>query len=130
MKAVPVTLLGHTYYLLYNGAAMFACNDAFGAGKILECIAPNDLEGYEAQCKAVVILAEQGELSRRYYGYDSSEMLTAERLKLETSPVELLAMKQALMKAVLLGYGREIGEDDDQTIDLGLAELNKKKANS
>ena len=41
-------------------------------------------------------------------------------------PLELIAMKAALPRAIELGYGREVREEDDE-IDLGLAELRQKK---
>ena len=59
-------------------------------------------------------------------GYTPCEVPNAETLAAAIMPLELIAMKAALPRAIELGYGREVREEDDE-IDLGLAELRQKK---
>ena len=61
---------------------------------------PDTKEANNLLFQAVSILAEQGELVRRYYGYDKDEMLEAESLPLLLTPMDMLTLKTALYCAV------------------------------
>ena len=126
MKAVKIDLAGESYYLIFNGAAMFAIEEEFGgASKMLDGLGDTS-DGYDKLCRAVAILAEQGELTRRYMGYEAGEVLTADTVKTMATPLDVVELKQATVKAVMLGYGRDI-TDDKAEVDLGLVELQQKK---
>lgn len=126
MKAVKITLGGQEYHLLFNGAAMFATDDAFGSGgKILDVIGGNGKESFDALCKAVSILGEQGELARRALGYDKGEIPSEETVKALASPVDSVVLKRAVLNAITIGYGREVRSDEPT--DLGLVELERKQ---
>ena len=127
MKAVKITLAGRERYLAFTGEAMFQIEEKFGgASKLLEAMRGNTREAFSATCEAAAILAEQGELARRHLGYDRSPIIDAETVAATTAPSGIAALKLSIPAAIELGYGREIVEDNDE-VDLGLAELNAQK---
>ena len=127
MKAVIVNFLGQERYLAFTGRAMFRLLDEFGGmQELLEQISPETNDGLSALCKAVCILAEEGELGRRALGYDKSPIADWNVLFVTISPKEMAILKSAIPKAIELGYLREI-EPENNEIDLGLAEINQKK---
>ena len=71
-------------------------------------------------------MAEQGELARRHLGYDKGPIIEAATIRATITPSEIAALKLAIPAAMELGYGREVVEENDK-IDLGLAELNAQK---
>lgn len=90
-------------------------------GRLLE----NTLEGKRTLCKAATILAEQGELCRRYLQYDPQRIPTEEDLQLLLTPMDILALRTTVMAAINDGYSGKTQEQGD--VDLGLLELEKKK---
>jgi hypothetical protein len=127
MKCVKVTISGLELHLLFNGAAMFEIEEQFGsASELLNIIKEDTKEAFAALCDAVFILAEQGELARRYAGYEAGEIPTKEKLGRVAMPNDILDFKIAVPQAITLGYGREI-EPENGEVDLVLAELNQKK---
>lgn len=127
MKIVPITIAGKERYLLFNGIAMFAIDEEFGGTtELMEAIGKNDEEGYRNICKVIALLAEQGELARRYYGHDSQEILSADDIEVCTIPADIVRMRLAIPLAISAGFGREIKPENEE-IDLGLLELNQKK---
>lgn len=127
MRAVKIDLAGRTRYLAFTVEAMFQIQEVFGGpGELLDAIRENTREGFEAACKAAAILAEQGELARRHFGYDPEPITDAGTIAATTAPSEIAALKLSIPAAVSLGYGREV-ESGDSEIDLGLAELNEQK---
>lgn len=126
MKAIKATLAGQEHYLVFNGSAMFAFEDeSGGAGGMLDELT-DDRSGFDKLCRAVTILAEQGELVRRHFGYDQRPMLTEETVRALATPKDIVQLKQAVINAVMQGYGREV-TDDQEEVDLGLVELEQKK---
>lgn len=129
MKAVKITLGGRERYLTFTGEAMFRFRDDFGgATTLLESMKEDTREGFSIACSAAAILAEQGELSRRFLGYDPEPIIDAETIANTTAPSGIAALKLAIPAAISLGYGREV-EPENNEVDLGLAELNQKKTN-
>ena len=122
MKAVKITLAGRTQYLAYTGEAMFQLQEKFGtAAELLGAIGKNTRDGLSVACEAAAILTEQGELARRHLGYDKGPIIEAATIRATITPSEI-----AIPAAMELGYGREVVEENDE-IDLGLAELNAQK---
>lgn len=127
MKAVKITLAGRVRYLAFTVDAMFTLDERFGGTQeLIEAVASNSREGFQAACQAAAVLAEQGELARRHMGYDCAPMPSAEEIAATTAPSEIVALKMAVSSAVSLGFGREIDPDNDE-VDIGLAELNEQK---
>lgn len=127
MKAIKINLAGRDRYLAFTGEAMFKINEEFGSvSELLEKSKPNDRDGLAVTIRAAVILAESGELARRYMGYDPEPMLDGEALCATLTPAEIAPLKLAIPAAITLGYGREVPDEAD-VIDLGLQELNAQK---
>lgn len=71
MKTAKVTLADATYYLAFDGEAMFTLRDDFGGTQLaLEAIEQDTRESFAATCAIAAVLAERGELLRRRLGYD------------------------------------------------------------
>lgn len=127
MRTVPVTLGGVTYHLLLNGAALFDLYDRFGdTGSLTDHLQGAGREAFENTCFFLAKLAEQGELWRRYLGYDHGPLPAAEQLRITLSPLDAAAAKQAVIEAVLAGFAREEGEKP-RMVDKGLQALQKKR---
>ena len=124
MREVLVTLAGQEYPLLFNGAAMFSVREKFGDGNLAELIAPNTAEAFNNLCQLIGVLAEQAELARRYMGHSAGAILTADMVRALASPLDMIVLKQAAIRAVILGYGRDIPDNDE--VDLLLSEIQKK----
>ena len=123
---ITVKINGELYDFLFNGAAMLAIRDKFETDNIVGLIEENNALGFQRACKIAVILAEQGELLRRYMGHEQRKMLTEDELRISITPVGIYELKNALADAQFEGYKRETKGENDE-VDLGLAELNKKK---
>ena len=127
MKVTKLDFLGHTYHLFYNSEAMLTLQEKFGQGaELVNAINPTTKDGKRILCEAVMVMAEQGELARRYYGYDHSEIPTVEQFQLFSTPRNVFELFGAAVRAITAGYGHEIEADDGQEIDLVLQELEKK----
>ena len=128
MKAAKMTVAGVTYYLVFDGEAMFALRDIYGGTQLaLEAIEPDTREGFAATCAIAALLAERGELLRRRLGYDLGTIPEKDDFLLAVRPFEIVTLKRAIMTAIELGYGREVTSPGGDEIDEGLAELNQKK---
>ena len=138
MDGIKITFKGREYSLLYNGSAMFEVEARYskprevapGADEaeadtfsIFDLIGERTPDGFKALCSIAAIMAEQGELMRRYMGYDAGAVLTAEELQIFLLPTEHINLYRAVCNAITKGYGREVEEEE---IDLGLIELQKK----
>ena len=129
MKARKISFAGKPYYLLFNGTAMFAFDDEFGGSNVyLEKSGKPGKDAFEAVCTAAAILAEQGELARRALGYESAPFLKLDTLLACATPADIIVLRQAIMSAILAGYGREV--ESDEGTDLDLLELEQKKTKS
>jgi len=127
MKAVKLALAGRERYLCFTVEAMFQVQEQFGgSGELLDALKAGGREGFSAACRAAAILAEQGELARRALGYDPEPIVDAGAIASAMSPSEVTALMLAIPAAISLGYGREVEEENDE-VDLGLAELNAQK---
>lgn len=127
MKTVEFELNGQTYHLLFNAAALFDCYDQFGdKGELLDHITGTSRESFDATVWMLVKLAQQGELLRRYQGETPERMLTVEESSRTMSPPDALRSRAAIRAAFSRGFDREIESEEDEEIDLGLLELQKK----
>ena len=126
MRGVKIKLAGREIHLLFNGAAMFELKTALGGKSVFEAIKSTDPNHFENLCKVAAVMGEQGELYRRFMGHDKQPITTFDELKIIISPAETIDVMDAILQAVTLGYTRET-EDEEAEVDVGLAELNKKK---
>ena len=130
MKFTIIEIKGKEYNLVYNGFAMFALKEFYADG-INDALNANTMESYEFVCHAVAIMSEQGELARRYLGYDKADFISYDAIKecsVIWSPLDAIRIKTAVIQAITRGYEREVKPDEGKEIDEGLAELDKKKA--
>lgn len=133
MKTTEFTLQGKTYHLCLNAAALFAIYDRFPeAESAAEPLSAPGKRGFEAVCAYLAILATHGELVRRFEGYDKGEMPTEGYFREMLSPMDDVAARAAIRRAIALGFGREVADEETQhedgAVDLGLQELNAKNA--
>lgn len=127
MKSIKITLAGRERYLTFTGEAMFRIRDEYkSTTELLELMKKDTREGFMTACTAAAILAEQGELARRHFGYDPTPMIDAETIAQTITPSEIAALKLAIPAAFTLGYGREVAPENEE-IDVVLLELNQKK---
>ena len=106
MKTAKVTLADATYYLAFDGAAMFTLRDDFGGTHLaLEAIEQDTRESFAATCAIAAVLAERGELLRRRLGYDPGAIPEKDDFLLMVRPFEIVTLKRAIMTAIELGYG-------------------------
>lgn len=126
MKTVEYEFNGQMYHLCMNGAAMFDCFDKFGSeGSIADYISGKTKETFDNTCWILAKLSEQGELVRRFEGYDKGEMLSFEQCHLMLRPADVAEAKNRIIKTLIIGFART--EEDDSEIDVGLAKLEQKK---
>ena len=125
MKEVTVKIGGVEFPLYYNGYAMYAVRDVIGDEKIYDVLTQDTPDGYDKLCRIAAILAQQGEMYRRYLGMDRGRLLTAQALQLILRPADVMALRQAVMDAFVAGMQVEQPEDAD--VDLGLQELDAQK---
>ena len=117
MKTAKVTLADATYYLAFDGEAMFTLRDDFGGTQLaLEAIEQDTRESFAATCAIAAVLAERGELLRRRLGYDPGAIPEKDDFLLMVRPFEIVTLKRAIMTAIELGYGREVTSPADDEI--------------
>jgi len=127
MKATMQKVGKNTLYLAFDGEAMFIIDEKHGGvQQLMEKLLKTDRESFAAVCETAAMLAERGELARRYYGYDPQDFTEASVIMNIIQPAQIVDLKDAVIKAIELGFGREI-EDGEKEIDLGLLELNEQK---
>lgn len=91
---------------------------------LIDVINPPTVTGIEKLFKTAAIMAEQGELCRRYTGYDPKKIISYEELYEIVKPDKYFEFKEAVLTAIVLGHSREIKEDN---IDLAAEELARQK---
>ena len=126
MKFTKWTFDGKDYYLSYNVMAVHQIYD-LGIEDLSAAISDRGSKAFEQVCRAAEIMIQQGELVRRYMGYDPGNVIAADTLMWSLGINDDLALRSAMMGAVLDGLKSET--DDRQEVDLGLLELQKKTGN-
>ena len=126
MKTTQFELGGRVFHLCLNGAALFELYDKYGreAG-LMEAIAGGDREAYNATCFYLATMANQGEIVRRYQGYEPGKFTTDAYFRANLAVWDVARAKEAVKAALLQGFHRE-EVDSDEVIDLGLQEIEKK----
>ncbi|MBR0307627.1 MAG: hypothetical protein IJH92_01910 [Mogibacterium sp.] len=134
MYIVNIKIGDKTLHLLYNIEAMFEIYDRFkttdkdGEHKpdLSELSSAQTKESFQNLCALAAIMAEQGEMYRRYRGKDPEAIPTEEDIKMCCGIKDYYSLRTAIMKAAAEGLKQETG-DKDAEIDIGLLELKKKK---
>ena len=122
MRFAICELQNETLYLRFNIEAMFEIQDLFGSiPKAFEALNKTNLRD---TYKLAEILAQQGELSRRYLGYDEGKMWTAKELITAMQLKDIPVLQTAIVSALSDGMTEQ---DENKRIDKGLLELSKNK---
>lgn len=128
-RMVKTTINGEVYLLNFSIEVMFLMNEKFGnLDKALDILAQDDKEGFETVRWFAVNMANDGELCRRATGFSHRQMLGIDDISMRISPMELNLLRADITAAIVKGYNRENKEEVEQEVDLGLAELESKKA--
>lgn len=127
MKLTTIELEHREYYLLLNGEALFSCYDHFGQDcDLSDIIASFDKDGFQDMVWMLTEFATQGELYRRYQGFDPQPLLKESDARLLITPKDIIPLKVALEATLRSGFTREHTGEDDQ--DVYLSEIARKKA--
>lgn len=129
MKTVEYKLGDQTWYLCLNGNALVTLYERFGTEKsLLQHIQGMERPAFEATCAYLAVLGTQGELVRRYQGYDHGKFPTEQMFRTLLAPLDVAQARTAIGEAVRLGFALEHPpeEDEPEEIDLGLEEIRKK----
>ena len=130
MKTVEFELNGRTVPLLMNANALFACWDRFGdKGDLMEQIAGTTTASWDNTVWMLVKLAQQGEAWNRYMGEEPVKVLTVEEAQRTMMPSDAIRAREAIQEAYAICFHRE-EVDENEEIDLGLLELQKKTASA
>ena len=124
---VTAVINGEERPLNYSVEIMFKVNEKFGGVKdALNAVESETREGAESVFWLLAELVNDGELCRREKGLEPMKMIRAEDFSLRMQPLEYIRLKDAVIQAIGAGYKRET--DSNEEVDLGLAEIKKKKA--
>ena len=134
MKTATLKLPSGAYLLYLNGESHFRLIDAFGSAygeTLFPDPMPADTAGtrdyVDHLLQAAAILSEQGEMVRRYLGYEAQPYLTdadMAGLWLILTPELLGKVASAVSAAIALGFDQSFTSSED--VDIGLLELEKK----
>lgn len=121
---------GKEYWLVYTADAYFELNERYGTdffGKIR----PVGREAYDIAVGCLCVLAREGELCRRYMGYDPLPMLDEETIRRTVLADGVVQLKNTVMDAILAGLHIEVEEKQEnggkkEPVDIGLLEFEKK----
>ena len=126
-RMICVEINGVKRPLNYSTEVLFDVNDRFGSfDAAAELLDRDDREAFETVKWFAIHMANDAELCRREEGYDSMPMLEDADISPHMKVYEFLELKAAVVKAIELGYFREV-ENPEKEIDLGLQEIKSKK---
>ena len=95
----------------------------------MDAISGKGREHYEATVRVFLILAQQAELVRGYYGYPQTQLPEQETISRIADVGDWLKMKNTIYAAVVLGTEHHVEPSED--IDVTLMEFqNEKNAES
>lgn len=117
---------GREYWLVCTADAYFEILATYGEDfgeKLLAAGRP----GLECAVGCLCILAREGELCRRYMGYDPQEMMKAEDIWRVTLAGDCEKLKGYVLDAISAGMRIEKNEGKEEgPVDIGLQEFEKK----
>lgn len=129
-KCIKTEVAGMTCHLIYNNQAMFDIAEAFSdQNDPLDAISGDGKESYEATIKVFLIMAQQAELVRKYYGYPQTQLPDQDMIRKIADVGDWLKMKTAIYSAIVLGTEHHV--EPSEEIDVTLMEFqNEKNAKS
>lgn len=125
MKHIESTISGETYALSCTANAVFTIYEKFGycmdiIGTLH--IADNTPEGFANACWLYALFAHEGEMQRRLMGEDHRKIPLAADLLAFAKPADALEIKRAVCESIKQGFARSVVPEEDEEIDLVLAE--------
>jgi hypothetical protein len=123
-RCVKLQIRGFEYSLVYTAGVMFDAMERFPDGKIIDAIHAKGKEGAKNILWLASAMSAAGEAIRRDDGYEKGSTLKPEFWLIRLSPYEYAELKTAVVNAITQGYKRDV--DDEEEVDIGLAELQKK----
>ncbi len=128
-RVVTTTINGMERTLNYSIEIMFEVTEKYGAiHKALELLSKDGKEAFEVLRWFAGKMANDGELCRRAEGMDPLPMLKEAEIGLRMHPLEYRQLKEAVIKAVILGYQVETDNGEEPDLDLAEVEAKKQKA--
>ena len=80
-------------------------------------------EGWRNLCWLAALMASQGELQRRSWGYDPRPMVTMEQLRTGFMAADSIRLREAVRDALAQGFQRDVpSQDADEEVNLVLLE--------
>lgn len=126
-RTVEIEINGVERTLHYSVEVMFEMTEKYKSiSEALKLMAGDGEKAFETLRWFAVKMANDGELLRREEGHEKKPLLSEKELTLRIQPLEYGELKDAVVRAITLGYRRDM-EEEDKEIDLGLQELNEKK---
>ncbi|HMM30667.1 MAG TPA: hypothetical protein PKB13_02700 [Clostridia bacterium] len=126
-RMIEFDLAGRKVHLNYSIDVMFTVIEQYGeVKKVLEQIDEDTRESFALVREMFLLLANDGELCRRAAGYDPQPFIVEQDISLRLSPYELVALREAIVKAIVAGYNRET-KNEAEEVDVGLQKLAQKK---
>lgn len=124
-KALIVPFDGENYLFLFNGQAMIWLDEQGGSNAMFERFGQKGKAGIDAVGEVCRILSEQAQAARQYAGISAGTVFDIDLHQPTVTPAKIIYLRTMAVEAINLGYGREV-KDDDEEVDLVLAELEKK----
>ncbi len=122
-RSVEIKIKEHTYALVYTVGVMFDAMEHFDDASIIEAINMPRKQGLENLLWLASAMSAAGEALRQENGHDAQLIIKPDTFFKGLLPFEFVELKTAVLKAIKLGYIRDIKEGE---IDLVLADLQKK----
>lgn len=119
-----LTIGRDTYPFTYNGAAMFVSRERYGPG-VLNLLREDTAAGILCLRDMAIIMAEQGELLRRYQGHTPEKCMPRRVIEGIKPGLELLQLRAAVLEQIVSDSKRQVAMENED-VDLGLLELQEK----
>jgi hypothetical protein len=116
---------GKEYWLVYTADAYFEIKEQYGT-EPFDRLRADDRSGWDCAVGCLLILAREGELCRRYMGYEPLPMLDEETIRRTVLPDGVVNVKNAVAEAIFAGMRIANAKKDNQPVDIGLLEFEKK----
>ena len=134
MKYTEHEFNGVNRRLSFTAGALFRLYEKYGYTsnivndlKLME----NSSEGWNNTCWLYALCAEQGNLQLKALYMEPQPLITYEQLRTQAAPVDVPYIKNAVLKALEMGFKRDKAANPDEEVDLVLQEIEeaeKKKA--
>ena len=126
-RIVNCTFNGREIYLNYSVGVMFEVIEKHGdVSTALTYMQEDTKGGFEVTKHLGLLMAQDGELARRYIGHDPLPMLGESDLNYHLNPVDYEEFKSSVVYAISAGYGRDNAAAAKE-VDVGLQALDQKK---